>query len=444
MTNEQANGSHALILAQKESLELVVKGAPLETVLCRLVRTVEELTDGSVASIMLLDGNDCLRNAAAPSLPDHYLQAIDGLPAKPDFGTCCAAAATGKVVITPDFESSASWRGIAHLPVALGLRGAWSMPLVAGDGKVLGTFGTYFRECREPTDVEVAVVEVLAHTAVIAIERDRADAEIARNVEELRIAKEAAETADRTKGQFLAVMSHELRTPLAGIIGHAELLETGVLGHLTPEQVDHAKRIRTGAWHLTSIIDGILTFSRLEAGKEEVVRNAVDLSRLVREIVELLEPHAASKGLELHLESIDSLVMETDAGKVRQILLNLVGNAIKFTRSGSVSVRLARDEDAASVTVRDTGSGVPWEMREYVFEPYAQVGGGHSRPAPGTGLGLTVSRRLARMLGGDVHLEQSPPGEGATFSLVVPFGAAVSSSQARLPTSEAEHQLGAA
>jgi signal transduction histidine kinase len=318
------------------------------------------------------------------------------------------------------------------------------MPLVAGDGKVLGTFGTYFRECREPTDVEVAVVEVLAHTAVIAIERDRADAEIARNVEELRIAKEAAETADRTKGQFLAVMSHELRTPLAGIIGHAELLETGVLGHLTPEQVDHAKRIRTGAWHLTSIIDGILTFSRLEAGKEEVVRNAVDLSRLVREIVELLEPHAASKGLELHLESIDSLVMETDAGKVRQILLNLVGNAIKFTRSGSVSVRLARDEDAASVTVRDTGSGVPWEMREYVFEPYAQVGGGHSRPAPGTGLGLTVSRRLARMLGGDVHLEQSPPGEGATFSLVVPFGAAVSSSQARLPTSEAEHQLGAA
>jgi hypothetical protein len=93
MTNEQANGSHALILAQKESLELVVKGAPLETVLCRLVRTVEELTDGSVASIMLLDGNDCLRNAAAPSLPDHYLQAIDGLPAGNRASSCSARIA---------------------------------------------------------------------------------------------------------------------------------------------------------------------------------------------------------------------------------------------------------------------------------------------------------------------------------------------------------------
>ena len=122
-----------------------------------------------VASIMLLDADGRLRTGAAPSLPEHYLNAIDGLPADASVGTCCTAAATGQVAVTCDFASAPSWTGIAHLPLALGLRGAWSMPICARDGSVLGTFGTYFRERREPTPEERESVRLLAAAAALAI-----------------------------------------------------------------------------------------------------------------------------------------------------------------------------------------------------------------------------------------------------------------------------------
>lgn len=414
--------SLALLTAQKRSLELVVAGAPLTEVLVNLVRTVEELSgDGVVASIMLLDGSGRLRNGAAPSLPDDYLAAIDGLPADPALGTCCAAAARAQVVVTPEFATDPGWRGLHHLPNALGLLGAWSMPIFARDGSVLGTFGTYFRECREPTPVERAVVEILTRTAAIAIERDQADAAREAQTQELRTAKEAAEAADRAKSQFLAVMSHELRTPLTGIIGYADLLAEQVSGTLAPEQVAAATRIKSGAWHLVSIIDGILAFSRLEAGRERVLREPVELAELVRESVELLRPHAAAKGVSLDLQvPAEPVAIGTDPGKVRQIVLNLLGNAVKFTAHGTVTLSLVRDHADVVVRVRDSGIGIPADKLEYIFEPFAQVDQTHTRQAGGTGLGLAVSRRLARLLGGDVTAEETCQGTGSTFVLRLP------------------------
>src|SRR3569623_476088 len=166
-----------LLNAQKRALEMMLEKAPLTEVLTHLTRIVEEMAYGeAVASILLLDEEDALRRGAAPSLPEDYQQAIDGLKAAPGVGTCAEAAATGQVVFTPDFTAAPGWAAFRHLPLGLGLLAAWSMPIKARDGRVLGTFGTYFRERREPFPEEIQSVEILARTAALAIESARGEA----------------------------------------------------------------------------------------------------------------------------------------------------------------------------------------------------------------------------------------------------------------------------
>lgn len=176
-----------LLDAQKQSLEMVVRGAPLSDVLTYLTRVVEEQAGGkAIASVLLLDENGRLRNGASPSLPQDYLKAIDGLRPDPNLGTCAAAAALGTTVITPDIAADPKWKDLKHLPLKLGLRAAWSVPIVARNGKVLGTFGTYFRESRKPQRLERQAVEILARTAALAIERKLAEQFMAQNEQQLR------------------------------------------------------------------------------------------------------------------------------------------------------------------------------------------------------------------------------------------------------------------
>jgi PAS domain S-box-containing protein len=162
-----------LVAGQNRALQAIVSGEPIATVLEHLVQTVEKGAAGDVvAGILLVDhASNCLRHGAAPSLPDDYNRAIDGVPVSPDIGTCARAAAINQVVITPDIDSDPGWASIKHLPLGLGLRAAWSMPIISSKGKVLGTFGTYFRQCRTPTQQERGIVAVLCKTAAIAIER---------------------------------------------------------------------------------------------------------------------------------------------------------------------------------------------------------------------------------------------------------------------------------
>lgn len=236
----------------------------------------------------------------------------------------------------------------------------------------------------------------------------------------LREAKEAAEKANRVKTQFLSTLSHELRTPLTAVIGLSELMELEVVGPTNERQKEYLARIKAGAWHLVSIIDEILTFSRTEAGKETVRLDPTDVAEIARSVVELLRDQALSRGLQLTLRGAAApLVALTDGGKVRQIVVNLVGNALRYTAVGSVDVVLEAGEDTLELRVRDTGPGIPPERLVDIFEPFVQLDGSMTREHGGTGLGLTICRRLARLLGGDVTVE-STLGVGSTFTVRLP------------------------
>ena len=265
---------------------------------------------------------------------------------------------------------------------------------------------------------ELLVLERDAHAAS---ERARAEAEIA--MTQAEAARAEAESANGAKSDFLAVMSHELRTPLAAIMGYQELLADGITGPVTDAQAQQLGRIKASARHLLSLIDEILTFTRLDAGRETVTPESIDLDTILKDASEIVEPLATAKKLELNLVSPGpGCRVESDPTKVRQILVNLLSNAVKFTDSGTVTAEATVIGKEFLLKVSDTGIGIQPENLHRIFDPFWQVEQKATRRATGTGLGLTVTKRLANLLGGDVDV-MSTVGEGTTFTVRLPVKA---------------------
>ncbi len=265
-------------------------------------------------------------------------------------------------------------------------------------------------------------------------EADRACTELLRQVEQLaRLASEAdsargaAEEAYRANSDFLAMMCHELRTPLNAIVGYLELLEIGMEAALSAEQQKFVRRMGVNTRHLTSLIDNVLDFSKIEAGRMMVNSQRHHVRPVVSDAIEIVRPLADEKGLELvDVRGAPGLEYVGDEMRVRQILVNLLSNAVKFTPEGGcitiraevVPARPGARGASIALTVEDTGVGISAAEIDAVFEPYVQSTSESKNTRRGTGLGLPISRRLARLMEGDLTL-QSAPGQGSQFTLLL-------------------------
>ncbi len=234
-------------------------------------------------------------------------------------------------------------------------------------------------------------------------------------------ARHDAEAAARAKAEFLATMSHEIRTPMNGVIGMTSLLRDTAL---TAEQRDMVDTIRTSGETLLGLLNDILDYSKIEAGRMQVAREPVDLRRACRDIVALFAGTASARELSLSVDEMPASCWALgDAGRIRQILSNLVSNGLKFTDQGGVSIRADAHDGRWQISVADTGCGIPAERLGELFQRFAQVDGSFARRHGGTGLGLAISRRLAQAMGGDIAV-RSEPGRGSTFVLAIPACAA--------------------
>ena len=288
------------------------------------------------------------------------------------------------------------------------------------EGTLLGVIAMLKTHVDPFTDKQIALVETFADQGVIAIENARLFEEVQARTRELVKTVEDLEITSQHKNQFVANMSHELRTPLAAILGYSELIQEGFYEPQGPKSLDALTRIRSNGKHLLGLINTILDIAKIESGQFTLNMAEYAIESVVETVRSATESLAQNKKLALKTEVAKSLPIGLgDEQRLTQVLLNLVGNAIKFTDTGEVRVTAKSVNGHFAVTVTDTGPGIPEEHQARIFEQFHQVDSSNTKAKGGTGLGLAIAKQIVEMHGGRIWVE-STVGRGSTFQMEIP------------------------
>jgi signal transduction histidine kinase/DNA-binding response OmpR family regulator len=390
----------------------------VETVLDTIVSRASQLAGADGCSIYEYDeGAERFELRATHNFDAEFVEAIRAVPLRKGEGLMGRAAETREPVQIPDITQPGAYQSsVRDTLIRFGYRALLSVPLLRED-QIIGSLSLNRKAPGAFPPEVIDLLKTFATQSALAIQNARLFREIEAKSHEL-------EVAGRHKSEFLANMSHELRTPLNAIIGYSEMLQEEAADLGTDAFVPDLKKINAAGKHLLELINAVLDLSKIEAGKMELYLEDFDLAGMVNDIAAVIQPLAEknSNRLEVHCDE-HAGTMRADLTKMRQALFNLVSNACKFTERGTVRLAVAREAGAngdwVSFAVSDTGIGMTPEQMTRLFEEFSQADASVTRKYGGTGLGLALSRRLARMMGGDITVA-SEAGRGSTFTIRLP------------------------
>jgi len=383
----------------------------LRTVLDTLVESAARLCEADTAAIRMPKDTG-YQHVASYGIPPDYIEAMRAAPLQAGRGSVAGRVLLERqtvhihnVLDDPDFV-------LLDIQRAQGLRTALGVPLLR-EGAPIGILFLSRKQVRPFTDKQIELVNTFADQAVIAIENVRLLNEIQDKSREL-------EVASQHKSQFLANMSHELRTPLNAILGYTELMADGIYGELPEKTMGVLKRLESNGRHLLGLINDVLDLSKIEAGQLVLELTDYSLEDIAQTVRSTLEPLAADKKLAFKVEIAPKMPPgHGDGRRLAQVVINLVGNAIKFTDTGEVVIKATATDGSFHLSVCDTGPGISAADQAKLFQEFQQADNAITRKKGGTGLGLAISKRIIEMHGGKIWVE-SQLGQGSTFSFTLP------------------------